>query len=219
MISKDTGEDVAFFLYLLPVVASVVFGVYEWSILPHTSAMPLLAYIIVVKSQYLFLLSLVAVCLAIIVEVRSASITEREALVKANSYRLLWLAIVILIVSLASSISAGEYNLANGLSIFVQGRYPLIYAFFLVGMSLLLSPKQLLGNAKLSSLPEILGLVFLVASPLIFYAGLKVKISFPLSAAAGILIAIVGLVLLLGISARMGKRKPVDSIKTAEQKA
>ncbi len=218
MPSKDTGEDVAFFLYLLPVVASIIYGAFEWAILPHTSKMPVLAYVIVAKSQYLFLLSLIAICLAIIFEVRNSSIVEREGVVKANSTRLLWLAIVVLILSLAAAVSAGGYGFGNGFVVFVQGRYPLIYAFFLLGMSLLLSPKQVLGNAKMNALPEILGLVLLVASPLVFYLGLKVKIPFAASAAGGVVVAIIGLVLLLGISTRMGKRsKPLE--KPTEQKA
>lgn len=219
MPSRDTGEDVAFFLYLLPIVASIIYGAYEWAVLPHTSAMPVLAYIIVAKSQYLFLLSLVAVCFAVVFEVRSVPVMEREALVRANSSRLLWLAIVVLIVSLAGAFSAGGYSTGNAISVFVLGRYPLIYAFFLLGISLLLSPKQILGNAKLNALPEILGLVLLVVSPLVFYLGLKVKIPFAGSAITGIIVAIIGLFLLLGISTRIGKKAKPLEVKPAEQKA
>lgn len=219
MTSKDMGEDIAFFLYLLPVVAAIVYGAVEWAILPHTSAMPLLAYVIVAKSQYLFLLSLVSVCLAVIFEVRNVPAVERESVVRSNSSRLIWLAIIVLIISLAAAFSAGSYGVGNALSVFVQGRYPLVYAFFLVGTSLLLSPKQILGNAKITALPEILGLILLVASPLVFYLGLKVKIPFVASAAGGIVVAIIGLILLLGVSTRMTKKlKPLET-KTAEQKA
>ena len=159
MSSKDQGEDIAFLLYFVPIVVSIIYGAYEWYTVAHTSAMPFLAYVIVAKNQYLFLVSLVAICLAIIIEVRSANIPQREGIVKDNSTRLQILAVAVLIVSFAASLSVANYNFANAFSIFIVGRYPLIYAFFLVGISLLLSPKQILGNAKISSLPEILGLV------------------------------------------------------------
>jgi hypothetical protein len=206
MPSKDSGEDIAFFLYLVPVIGAIAYGIYEWATLAHTSSMPALAYLIVSKSQYLFLISLVAICAAIVIEVRSANVPEREGVIRENSGRLLWLAIAVLIISLAAAISVGNYNLANGFVVFIQGRYPIIYAFFMAGISLLLSPKQILGNARRSSLPEILGMILLVASPVIFYGSLKIKLPFAASAVAAIIVAIIGLVLLLGLSSRVAKR-------------
>ncbi|MGH2639923.1 MAG: hypothetical protein ACRDF4_11700, partial [Rhabdochlamydiaceae bacterium] len=66
MPSKDFGEDVSFFLYLVPIVASIIYGAYEWAAISHASTMPELAYLIVAKSQYLFLLSVVAICIGVI---------------------------------------------------------------------------------------------------------------------------------------------------------
>jgi hypothetical protein len=217
MSSKDQGEDIAFFLYLVPIAAGIIYGVYEWSSVSHSSTLPLLAYLIVAKSQYLFLLSLVAICLAIILEVRSANFPEREAIVKDNSSRLQILAVVVLIISFAASLSVADYNLINSFSIFVAGRYPIIYAFFLVGISLLLSPRQVLGNAKISSLPDIIGLLILAASPVVFYLGFKAHFSFVASAIAGILAAIIGIFLLAGDVTIFGKKntKPVASTTKA----
>ncbi len=208
MASKDQGEDIAFFLYLVPIVASIVYGIYAWDTTARTKTMPYLAYVIVAKSPYLFLLSLLAVCLAIIFEVRSVNLPERERIVKDNSYRLQWLAIIVLVISFAAALSVADYNIGNGVSVFFDGRYPLIYAFFLVGISLLLSPKQVLGNAKLSSLPDVLGLVLLVAGPVIFYGGLKIGLPFVASVLAGVVFAVIGLFLLLGSSKLFGKKIP-----------
>ena len=213
MSSKDQGEDIAFFLYLLPIVASIVYGVYEWVAIAHTSSMPFLAYAIVAKSQYLFLVSLAAICVAIIVEVRSANLPLREGIVKDNSTRLQVLAVVVLIISFAAALSVASYNIPNAVSIFIAGRYPLVYAFFLVGISLLLSPRQILGNAKISSIPDIVGLVLLTASPVVFYLGTKVHAPFGVSAIGGLVVAIVGIVLVAGGSLIFGKKatKPVAS--------
>ena len=206
MPSKDFGEDVAFFLYLVPIVASIVYGAYEWAITAKTSAMPSTAYLVVSKSPYLFLLSLVAVCGAIVVELAYSDITERNSIVQANTLRLQVLAVIVLIISLAAAISAGGYNLANGISFFVNGRYALIYAFFLIGISLLLAPKQVLGNAKRSSLPEVVGLILLVLSPIIFYGGVKIHLPYSISLGAAVLAAVVGLVLLFAFT-NLGARK------------
>ena len=216
MSSKDQGEDIAFLLYFVPIVVSIIYGAYEWYTIAHTSAMPFLAYAIVAKSQYLFLVSLVAICIAIIIEVRSTGIPQREGIVKDNSTRLQILAVAVLIISLAASLSVANYNFVNAFSIFIVGRYPLIYAFFLVGISLLLSPKQILGNAKISSLPEIIGLVLLTASPVIFYLGYKVHLAFVASAIAGFITAIVGIVLLVSGPTILGKKTP-KSLATSQQ--
>jgi hypothetical protein len=208
MPSKDTGEDIAFFLYLVPIFAAIIYGVYEWAITAHTTSMPSTAYLVVGKSPYLFLLSLVAVCAAIVVELNSAAPAERNGIIQSDTTRLQTLAIVVLIISLAAGISAGGYNLTTGVSFFINGRYALIFAFFLIGISILLQPKQVLGNLQVSSIPDVVGLVLLVAAPVLFYAGLKVHLSFTAAAIGALVVAIIGLALLLGGSNLFAKKEP-----------
>jgi len=197
MSSSDLGEDAAFLLYLVPVVAAIVYGAIDWATTSGaTSSMPQTAYLDVSKSPYLFLLSTIAICLAIILEVRSAAIPERIGIIQANTSRLQILAVIVLIISLVAAISAASYNVANGFLVFIDGRYAFIYAFFLIGISLLLSPRQVLGNLKIASLPDILGLLLLVASPVLFWAGLKVHLNFAASSFGGLIVGIIGFVLL-----------------------
>lgn len=218
MPSKDAGEDIAFFLYLVPLVAAIAYGVYEWVVIgPTSSTMPGLAYLIVSKSEYLFILALAAVCIGIIAETRAADSSQRESIVQANTFRLQILAIVVLIISFAAALSVSDYNLGGAAVLFIAGRYPLIFAFFLIGMSLLLSAKQFMGNAKLSSLPEIIGLILLVLSPVIFYGSLKVHISYAASSVAALILAIIGLVFLSGGSRMFLKRqtKPAQATQAS----
>jgi hypothetical protein len=205
--SKDFGEDAAFLLYLVPVVISIIYGIVQWAITAKTSSMPGSAYLIVSKSPYLFLISLVAICLAIILEVRSAAVPDRSGIVEANTTRLQTLAVVVLVVSLLAGISAGGYDLATGFSYFVAGRYALIYAFFLIGISLLLAPKEVLGNFRIASVPDILGLLLVVGSPILFYLGLKVHLSFTVSTIGGLIVGIIGFVLLFGGGIFTGKKQ------------
>lgn len=207
MPSKDFGEDAAFLLYLVPVVISIIYGAVEWAVVAHTSTMPTTAYLVVAKSPYLFLVCLFSICLALILEVRSAGATERNGIIEANTYRMQILAVIVLIVSFIASISAGSYNLANAFSLFVNGRYAEIFAFFLIGLSILISPKEVLGNLKVASIPDVLGLLLIVASPILFYLGIKVHIDFAVSAIGGLIVGIVGFVLLFWEVPSTGKKQ------------
>ncbi|MDG6996230.1 MAG: hypothetical protein JRN52_09930 [Nitrososphaerota archaeon] len=215
MASKDLGEDLAFFLYLAPIVASIVYGAYEWLQVSRSSAlMPGRAYLIVSKSPYLFLFSVVVICAALLAEVRTSEKTARENIVRSNIRRMQILSIVVLIISFAGAISVGSYDLGNAVSVFVAGRYAIIYAFFLIGTSLLLSYQELLGNLKLGSLPEIVGLILLAASPLVFYVGVKLHLPFAASSVGAIVVAIIGLALLLRNTMTVAAKRSVQ--KTSE---
>src|SRR5271169_6468210 len=100
MSSKDFGEDAAFLLYLVPVVVSIIYGVVEWVSTAKTASMPPTAYLIVTKSPYLFLISVAAICLALILEVRSATQADRIKVVETNTTRMQILAVIVLVVSL-----------------------------------------------------------------------------------------------------------------------
>jgi hypothetical protein len=196
--SKEKGEDAAFFLYLAPVVASIIYGVYEWlSFGPRSYSMPPFAYVVVAKNQYLFLGSIVAICLGFVLEIRSTPFSERTNVVSANSARMQLLAIIVLIISFAAAISAGGYNVAAGAGDFLTGRYALIFAFFLIVFSILISPRQLLGNVKTGQLPEFIGLILMALSPFVYYGATKVKAPFPVAGAAGIVVLIVGIAILV----------------------
>lgn len=216
MPSKDFGEDVSFLLYFVPVVVAIIYGAVEWAVTAATSTMPEDAYLTVSKSPYLFLISVVAICLAIVFEVRSAAMPERGGIIEANTQRLQFLAVIVLVVSFIASISAGSYNLLIAVSLFISGRYTFIFAFFLLGISVLLNPKEILGNLKVSSLPDVLGLLLIVASPVLFYAGLKVHLSFAASSIGGLIVGVIGLVLLLTGPNFLGKKTAVPA--TSEQK-
>jgi hypothetical protein len=214
MSSKDFGEDVAFLLYLVPVVASILYGIADWISTAKSSTMPTAAYLDVAKSPYLFLISVVAICLAVILEVRSTNSPERNGIVQANISRMQILAVVVLVISFLAAFSAGSYDVGNAFSLFVNGRYALIYAFFLIGISLLLAPKQVLGNLKVASIPDLLGLILLVLSPVLFYLAIRVHLHISESAIGSLIVGIVGFVLLF-LGPTFGTKK---TAQTSQQK-
>lgn len=214
MNSRELGEDISFFLYLVPVVAGIVYFAYEWYVAAQSSSNTIgLAYLIVSKSPYLFLLSVVAVCAAIIMEVRTANAADRETVIQSNSYRLLILAVVVLIASFigAYSLSGNDFGIASAL--FVAGREVFIFAFLLILISIFLNPKEVYGNARLNSLPEVIGLVLLAASPALFYVSLKASISYAASSILGLVAFVIGLTLVSW--SRLEKRKQVVTAKPA----
>ncbi|HYB03842.1 MAG TPA: hypothetical protein VED17_05235, partial [Nitrososphaerales archaeon] len=91
-------------------------------------------------------------------------------------------------------------------SLFVSGRYALIYAFFLIGISLLLAPKQVLGNFKAASLPDIVGMLLIAGAPVLFYLALKVHLRISISAIGSLIVGILGIVLLLMGPTFFGKK-------------
>jgi hypothetical protein len=206
MPSKDFGEDAAFLLYLVPIVVSIIYGAVDWAETAKTSTMPPAAYLNVSKSPYLFLVSLVAICLAVILEVRATNTPERGGIVQANITRMQILAVVVLVISFLAAISASAYDLPTAFSLFVNGRYALIYAFFLIGISLLLAPKQVLGNFKAASLPDIVGMLLVAGAPVLFYLALKVHLRLSISAIGSLIVGIVGIVLLLMGPTLFGKK-------------
>jgi hypothetical protein len=198
MDSRERGEDGAFFLYIVPVIASIIYGIYEWfNFGPKSSSMPAVAYVVVAKNEFLFLGSIIAICIGLILEVRATPIGERANTVSANSTRMQLLAVVVLIISFAAAISAGGYNVAVGVGNFLAGRYALIFAFFLIGFSILISPKQLLGNAKATVVPEFIGLLLMALSPFVYYGATKVKLPFIVAGTSGIIVLIIGIVILV----------------------
>jgi hypothetical protein len=211
--SRDLGEDVAFFLYLVPIIASIIYGIYEWyQFGPKSHSMPGVAYVVVSKDPYLFLGALAAVCLGFIFEVRETPMNERVSVISANARRMQYLAIIVLIISFAAGISAGGYDIANGASNFLTGRYALIFAFFLIGFSVLLSPKQILGNVKITVAPEFIGLLLMALSPFVFYGATKLKLPFSFAESAGIIVLIIGIVMLVGGPRLLKRSKPITKV-------
>jgi hypothetical protein len=209
MASRDIAEDVSFLLYLVPLVAGIVYGAYEWAILPHSYDMPGLAYLIVSKSPYLFLISVIAVGVALLFEVRGTPVLERSRIIQSNSTRMQILAISVLVLSYLAAVSVAGYSFGNGAAVFIAGRYPLIFAFGLIIWSFFLNPRQLIGNARMSSFVELVGLLLVGSSPVIVYGGSKLHLGIGLSAVCAIIVGIIGLYLFFNNSKLFSAKQPV----------
>jgi hypothetical protein len=212
--TAESAEDAAFLLYLAPVIAAIVYGVIEWVRFgPRSTSMPGVAYVVVSKDPFLFLGAIICVCAGFIIELRATAVDHRQSIISMNSTRMQILAISVLIISFAAGISAAGYDLAGGAGDFLLGRYALIFAFFLLGFSILLSPKQLIGNVKISVAPEFVGMLLMAASPFVFYAALKIHVPFSAAGTLGIIVLLIGVAVVFA-GPRVFRRPP----KTRQEK-
>ena len=215
MTTEDFAEDLSFLLYLVPLAASIIYGAYEWYSISRSSAdLPGLAYLIVSKSPYLFLVSVAAILAALVIEVRGTALMERIRVVESNSTRMQVLAVAVLILSFAAALSVANYDVGNAFAVFIAGRYALIFSFGMVVLSLLLAPKQIVGSARASSLAEVIGLLLVVAAPVILYASIKIHLPFAIAAIASIVVAILGLYLFFNNTRIFGKKQEKRSVQT-----
>jgi hypothetical protein len=195
MNSKDLSEDAAFFLYLAPIIAAIVYGAVEWYKVSRTShEMPLLAYLIVAKDPYLFLFSIAAICAAIVIEVRATNYEDRTRVILANTTRMQILGVVVILISFAAALSnAGYADVGTAFGVFLNGRFALIFGFFLLGTSILLAPSQLIGRAGTNMFVELIGLLLIGLSPAVLYGATRIHIPLSASAGAATIVFIVGL--------------------------
>jgi hypothetical protein len=195
---KEVAEDVTFFLYLAPIVASIVYGAYEWFVIDRASHdFPRVAYLIVARDPYLFVFSVATICAGLAIEATAASSNEVTSTISANSTRMIGLAVVVLIVSFAGALSAAGYSdIGIASSYFLEGRSAIVYAFFMAGFSILISRRQILGNLNTGLVIEVVGLLVAALSPFALYAGTLIHLSFYKSAIIALVLLAVGASLL-----------------------
>jgi len=217
---RDLFEDSSFFLYIAPIVVAIAYGIYEWNELGKGSGtMPQLAYFIVTKSPYLFLVSIVLICVAIMLDVQGANPAERDKVITANSIRLIYLAIAVIIVSFLAAINVVGYtDLAQAFANFLNGRFPLIFGFLLIGTSILLTLNQLIGRSNMTAVYEVVGLLLLAASPAVLYGALRIHLPFSVAFGGSIVSFALGMFLLLS-GRRLTQRPKTASVVQAQSTA
>jgi len=165
----DVLEDLTFILYLTPLIASAVYALYLWLPTGLSTSLPKSIYLAVTKNPYLFLIGLVAVCGAVLLEVYLSPPDSRVKKLAESSHQVQILATVCVIFALISVWSAADYSTDTRvfLTIFLEGRYALIYPLLLFLIAPLLNPTLSLRSFRVRGLTEDLSMLLMVASPLI----------------------------------------------------
>ena len=166
MSRSGFADDASAILYLLPFVASGVYGLVLWVQSGVSAVLPSAVYLTVTRDPILFAVGTVSVLLGVILEVRSADQAGRQAKLNALSSTLQSIAAASLVLVLASAVYANGFDLAGAATDFIVGRYGLVFPVMLVLFSYLVT-----AQFKLDSLrnPKVLAIVALLLVPVTIY--------------------------------------------------
>jgi hypothetical protein len=164
---KARSEDYSTILYLVPFVASVVYGLALWVQTGVSLTLPTSVYLTVTRDPYLFMLGSLAVMLGIVVEVNGTDQGARMAKLASLGKTMQSLAVAALILVLFFAWYANGFTDLNGMANdFLVGRYGLVFPAVLVLLSYLVS-----AQIKLASLftRKALALIAILLVPVPLY--------------------------------------------------
>ncbi|MGQ9470006.1 MAG: hypothetical protein ACUVTD_09375, partial [Nitrososphaerales archaeon] len=124
-------EDLSFLLYLSPLLIYIVYPLYLWFTL---NLLPSHVYLKVTNDIIVFSASVLAVLIALIIELLVNPKDIRIKKIGENTSRMRILAFLFIILSLISVWSASGYsfNIFNILDLYLEGRYIILYPLFLL---------------------------------------------------------------------------------------
>jgi len=200
-------EDIVFLLYLFPLFLNGFYALYLWFQKGISLSLPSEVYLAVTKDHVIFLMGVLAIVAALIIEVRTSPVESRAVNVEKNVSRMRILAYFCVVTSLISAWSANGYSFYI-LDIYLEGGYAMLYPAFLLFLSLALS-SEIRKFLKLSPiLFDLLPILLIIFSPLSLYMlwrlGLPSSLVYPIP----LLIFIAGIAILLYGSKLKEKSEP-----------
>lgn len=142
MSRSGSAGDVSALLYLVPFIASGVYGLLLWLQTGISATLPSSVYLTVTRDPILFAVGTLAVLGGVILDVRAAPIQERPALLSSLSNTLQSIAAASLILVLMSAIYANGFtDLSSAATDFIVGRYGLVFPVMLVLFSYLVTAR------------------------------------------------------------------------------
>jgi hypothetical protein len=197
MSSKGFSEDVPFVLYLVPFLATAVYGLYLWAKSGVSLFLPTTVYLTVTRDPYLFMIGSFAVLLGVILDVGSGDQASRPLRMKSVGNLLQSIALASLVLSLLGAwYSNGFIGLSGTATDFFVGRYSIIFPAMLVLLSYLITIQVRLNALKS---PKVLGFISLLLVPAVVYEVGK------RDTAGGLAIALVLAMVGFGLFLRTGK--------------
>ncbi len=161
-MKKDSVEDAALILYLIPILLNGGYGLWKWVTGGADLAALQQIYINLTREPVVFLAGLIAVCLAVVLDARYLSPIEDV------DRRVTRLAVFCFITALIIALISTGFNLSSGLTLFLQGRYALIFPALLMVLSFLFRVRGV-SSTSLKGVRRWLSLLLLLISPLSLY--------------------------------------------------
>ena len=161
LMRKDSVEDTAFILYIIPILLNGGYGLWSWVAGGADLAALQQTYSNLTREPLIFLAGLLAVCTAVVLDARYLSPFD------VIDRRVTRLAFLCFITALIIAIVATRFDLSTSLTLFLQGRYALIFPALLMVLSFLFRIRVDLTQSK--GLWRGLSLILLLISPLTLY--------------------------------------------------
>jgi hypothetical protein len=201
--TRGRAEDFSTILYLVPFIASGVYGLVLWVQNGISLTLPTSVYLTVTRDPYLFMLGSLSIMLGIIIEVNETDSGARPAKLVSLGNTLQSIAAASLILVLLSAWYANGFTDLTGMATdFIVGRYGLVFPAVLVLLSYLLSAQfnlVSLANRK------VLAIVAMLLVPVSLYEIGKRDVF------AGLLVSL--LLLLFGLGAYLVPEKKAPAPK------
>ena len=139
MPSREALQDASALLYAAPFLICAVYGVALWVSAGVSAVLPSSAYLTVTRSPYVFLAGTLTVFLGVALDVDSTDEKKRPARLSSISGMLMSIAIASFILALILGLYSAGFNVTNGATDFMTGRYNLVFPAVLVVFSFVLS--------------------------------------------------------------------------------
>jgi hypothetical protein len=167
MAARGRAEDISTLLYLVPFLASGVYGLVLWVQAGISAILPSSVYLTVTRDPILFIVGSLSIMLGLMIEVSSADPSARRDKLASLGNTLQSIAIASLILVLISAFYAnGFLDVSGAATDFIIGRYGLVFPAMLVLLSYLLT-----ARFKWASLMQrkVLGVIVLLLVPASIY--------------------------------------------------
>ncbi|MDA4126539.1 MAG: hypothetical protein OK452_04960 [Thaumarchaeota archaeon] len=142
MATRGYAEDVSTLLFLVPFLASGIYGLVLWVQSGISVVLPSSVYLTVTRDPVLFIIGSLSIMLGVMIEVTSADPSTRQAKLASLGNNLQSIAIASLILVVVSALYAnGFLDLSGAATDFIVGRYGLVFPAMLVLLSYLLTAR------------------------------------------------------------------------------
>ncbi|MEM2210838.1 MAG: hypothetical protein QW372_04425 [Nitrososphaerales archaeon] len=193
MNKLEFAEDFAFILYLIPLILNGIYGILLWI---QSGLSLTIVYLMVSKDPYIFLIGLLVVYIATIIEVNLNPIDKRSIKLEENARRMQFLAIICIILAFLSAYFAVGYSLSDTIELILKGRYPLIYPTLLILTSYLISPRLKWSKPNLNQITKICAITLILISPFILFLTWRSKMIWIIVYSLPLITLLIGIILL-----------------------
>jgi|TARA_B100000959_G_scaffold176005_1_gene184252 hypothetical protein len=195
----ETTENISFILYLVPLISSTIYAISLWTSEGLSSTLPETVYLSVTKDPYLFLISFLAICCAVLIEVFGSSKESRLSRIETNSKQIQILAVISFSAAVLSvwSTIGYSFDISRTLQILLAGRYALIFPLMLFILAFLLNTSLKFNLLSFNNLMKNASFILMIASPLIFYGLWRIHVPWEGIISITLIILIIGVALIL----------------------